>query len=45
VHPPAQCKEQRQIERDRRDLQAYAVGYFHDPEETELSTCEVTTHK
>lgn len=28
-----------QIERDRRDLQAYAVSYFNDPEETELSTC------
>lgn len=30
---------QRNVERDRRDLQAYAVGYFKDPEETELSTC------
>ena len=28
-----------QIERDRRDLQDYAVKYFNDPEETELSTC------
>ena len=27
------------IERDRRDLQDYAVKYFNDPEETELSTC------
>ena len=35
----AQCEKQRQIERDRRDLQDYAVRYFKDPEETELSTC------
>jgi hypothetical protein len=35
----AQCDKQRQIERDRRDLQDYAVRYFKDPEETELSTC------
>ena len=28
-----------QIERDRRDLQDYAVKYFNDPEETALSTC------
>ena len=34
-----QCDKQRQIERDRRDLQDYAVRYFKDPEETELSTC------
>ena len=35
-----QCKKQKQIERDRRDLQDYAVKYFHDPEETELSNCK-----
>ncbi len=34
-----QCDKQRQIERDRRDLQDYAVRYFKDPEDTELSTC------
>mmetsp|Transcript_40126 Transcript_40126/g.107560 ORF Transcript_40126/g.107560 Transcript_40126/m.107560 type:complete len:148 (-) Transcript_40126:234-677(-) len=33
------CEKQRQIERDRRDLQDYAVRYFKDPEETELSSC------
>eukprot|EP00802_Teleaulax_amphioxeia_P030647 Tamp_33350.p1 GENE.Tamp_33350~~Tamp_33350.p1 ORF type:complete len:194 (+),score=68.00 Tamp_33350:56-583(+) len=33
------CASQKQIERDRRDLQDYAVKYFNDPEETELSTC------
>jgi len=33
------CAKQKQIERDRRDLQDYAVKYFHDPEETELTTC------
>mmetsp|Transcript_7776 Transcript_7776/g.12371 ORF Transcript_7776/g.12371 Transcript_7776/m.12371 type:complete len:179 (+) Transcript_7776:168-704(+) len=34
------CKKQKQVERDRRDLQDYAVKYFNDPEETELSDCK-----
>mmetsp|Transcript_10893 Transcript_10893/g.26674 ORF Transcript_10893/g.26674 Transcript_10893/m.26674 type:complete len:190 (-) Transcript_10893:195-764(-) len=39
MHVVSLCKTQRQVERDRRDLQVYAVQYFKDPEETELSTC------
>jgi hypothetical protein len=35
-----QCKEQVQVERDRRDLQDYAIKYFNDPEETAVATCE-----
>mmetsp|Transcript_10716 Transcript_10716/g.25574 ORF Transcript_10716/g.25574 Transcript_10716/m.25574 type:complete len:192 (-) Transcript_10716:45-620(-) len=34
------CESQRKIERDRRDLQDYAVKYFNDAEEAELSTCK-----
>mmetsp|Transcript_14238 Transcript_14238/g.28128 ORF Transcript_14238/g.28128 Transcript_14238/m.28128 type:complete len:210 (-) Transcript_14238:117-746(-) len=34
------CKAQKQVERDRRDLQSYAVHYFSDPEETAMATCE-----
>mmetsp|Transcript_29177 Transcript_29177/g.59792 ORF Transcript_29177/g.59792 Transcript_29177/m.59792 type:complete len:191 (-) Transcript_29177:22-594(-) len=34
------CNQQKKIERDRRDLQDYAVKYFNDPEETEMSTCK-----
>mmetsp|Transcript_6327 Transcript_6327/g.15281 ORF Transcript_6327/g.15281 Transcript_6327/m.15281 type:complete len:188 (-) Transcript_6327:162-725(-) len=40
MHVVNLCKAQKQLERDRRDLQGFAVHYFNDPEETEMATCD-----